>query len=141
MNIKPYLIFIVILINGCAAIQQQQRPDSTPCIEKEVTASKCGASSYVSLEIDRHEEVPIIAFMEFNIEGVPFDKTNIDNVLARIESLSAENYKNLLMVAFIHGWHHNAAQTDRNVIEFKKFLLELQREEHSLAVGTPRSVV
>jgi hypothetical protein len=79
--------------------------------------------------------------MEFNIEGVPFDKTNIDNVLARIESLSAENYKNLLMVAFIHGWHHNAAQTDRNVIEFKKFLLELQREEHSLAVGTPRSVV
>lgn len=141
MNMKPYLILIAFFLVGCLTIQQQQRPDSKLCSEKFVTESKCSSSSFISLDVDGGAEKPILAFIEFNNEGVPFDQENIDKCLGKIASLSDDSDKNLLMVAFIHGWHHNAAQTDTNVIQFKNFLLALQREEQSLRVGTKRSVV
>jgi len=139
MYSRLFLFVAVVAVAGCGNVQQ--RPDSSACSELSATSATCSKSSYITLESEGQSEHPTIAFIEFNDDGLPFDITDRDTVIGNISALSSQSDRSLLMVTFIHGWHHNAAQTDRNVIEFKSFLRSLQKEEQNLAVGTPRSVV
>ena len=49
--------------------------------------------------------------------------------------LKLETHKNIRVVAFIHGWHHNASVTDSNYLEFQKFLTQLNDEINGNLIG------
>lgn len=138
-SILLFFIAATLTLVGCENVQQ--RPDKTSCRELSATSSACGTSSFLTLDAKDQEGSPILAFVEFDDNGAPYDQLNIDNVFKRIEDINSADDQSLLMVVFIHGWHHNAAQTDRNVIEFKSFLESLNKEEKALSVGRPRKVV
>ena len=68
-------------------------------------------------------------FVEFDDEGWLYDphgqQTQIAAVQARLRAeLNNPRYGNtdFLVVAFVHGWHHNAHDTDCNVHEFRALL-------------------
>jgi hypothetical protein len=129
----------MLIITGCASAPE--RPNSTACSETSSSSSDCSNSSFIFLKSENGQTDTAIAFVEFNDEGRPFDQSITDAAINNIEQLNAADDKSLLIVTFIHGWNHNAAQTDSNVMEFKKFLRTLQKEEATLEVGTPRKVV
>ncbi len=134
-----FTMVTLFLITGCTNIQQ--RPNIASCNELLATSSDCSKSSFIKLKSENNTEYPSVAFIEFSNEGSPFDQSNIDAVFSKIDDLRQQSSKSLLMVVFIHGWHHNAQQDDKNVIEFKDFLRALQKEEQSLNVGNPRTVL
>lgn len=68
-------------------------------------------------------------YVEFDDEGWLYDShgqpTQMQAVQARLRSeLNDQQYDNtdFLVVAFVHGWHHNAHDTDCNVHEFRAML-------------------
>ena len=68
-------------------------------------------------------------FVEFDDEGWLYDPrgqpTQMQAVQARLKAeLNDRQYDNtdFLVVAFVHGWHHNAHDTDCNVHEFRAML-------------------
>ena len=71
-----------------------------------------------------------IGFVEFDDLGFQKSRSAVDNVFSKIRNLNSNSNENpLLLVVFIHGWHHNAKPDDSNVTTFKKFLINLQHEE------------
>jgi hypothetical protein len=60
--------------------------------------------------------------------GTFWDADAADDVLQRITHLADQ--ENVMVVLFIHGWHHNAARRDQNLRSFKQTLRELNRELH-----------
>jgi len=64
-------------------------------------------------------------------QGSLWDTAQAQRVLDRVRSLSQA--QNVLVVLFIHGWHHNAASDDPNLVDFQRTLLDLNRE-----ISTPQ---
>ena len=55
--------------------------------------------------------------------GTFWDIDKPRNVLREVEKLA--NDQNVLVVVFIHGWHHNAAADDMNLLDFRQTLKDL----------------
>jgi hypothetical protein len=136
-----YLIFLALIASTLAGCATQFRPEKATCVEDSPRANLCGRSSFIELRQPSQTAHAKIGFVEFNEAGKPYDSSVVDSVIEKIEVASRTSRKNLLMVVFIHGWHHNAEQTDRNVIEFKQFLLDLQTDETKVLVGRERDVI
>lgn len=62
-------------------------------------------------------------FLEYSEHGNLFNRRIYDELLKHIE-IRQKTYSTALVV-FVHGWHHNAASTDTNVIAFNKLLSEM----------------
>ncbi len=80
-------------------------------------------------------------------QGSLWDTSQAQRVLDRVQSLSQA--QNTLVVLFIHGWHHDAASGDANLVDFRQALAALdqqistpQRQSlRSRATGSPGSRV
>lgn len=71
-----------------------------------------------------------VGFVEFDDLGFQKSREAVDNVFTHIRNLNTDATSDpLLLVVFIHGWHHNAKPDDTNVTTFKNFLVNLQHEE------------
>ncbi len=91
----------------------------------------CGASS---LEEDRLQNYPgrsfLLGFVEVDDQGRPYIRDQIPALFNRIEQEA--RYQDLSIVIFVHGWKHNDAPSDTNVLAFRHLLqqmavMELQR--------------
>jgi hypothetical protein len=142
-----YIFFIIaaaFLTSACTTQHtQQQRTQKPLCIETDSNSTACKNSIYIELRnnIKFGQVAPKVGFFEFNEEGNPFDQSSIDYLLDQIKLQQSNSSKPLLLVVFIHGWFHNAEQDDTNVIAFKKFISDLQKEEQQSQVGKSRSVM
>lgn len=136
-----FCILIAILVSGCSS--QQQRTNKSLCVETDVESAVCKNSAYIELHsnIENSGQWPAIGFAEFNEAGQPYDQTVVDYVLDQIKARQLSVKKPLLLVVFIHGWFHNAEQSDSNVIAFKNFLSNLQRDEQLSTVDRRRTVI
>lgn len=131
------LILTVMLISGCATMDNAN-----------LQGSFCSSSDCYQ-ELDKHNDSDVsdrsakIGFIEFNDHGFQKDPVAVTNILANISGLNSDReVAPLLLVVFIHGWHHNASQDDSNVKSFKDFLINLQYEEDNVSFdSTTRQVV
>ncbi|OGW34254.1 MAG: hypothetical protein A2X58_03810 [Nitrospirae bacterium GWC2_56_14] len=55
----------------------------------------------------------------------------LNDLLAKYQD--HQQYQGLMLVVFVHGWHHNAEANDGNVREFRKLLGSLAQDAHLLA--------
>jgi pimeloyl-ACP methyl ester carboxylesterase len=139
MTLRVLTLFCALVLGGC--VSAQFRTSTDMCVEQVSDSETCSSSSFVRLASEGASQHAALGFVEFNDEGVAYDQRNIDSVLSSISDMQSTESRSLLMVVFIHGWNHNAAQSDRNVVQFKDFLRNLQTEELALVVGQPRRVV
>lgn len=129
-------ILLAILVSGCTTIEIQNL--GAPFVSAN--------DSFQS--IDRPKDTPTtgktakIGFVEFDDLGFQKDPEAVANVFTGISQLNSKSVADpLLMVVFIHGWHHNAAPDDSNVQAFKEFLSQLQYEEDNVSFSSHKRQV
>lgn len=69
-----------------------------------------------------------LAVFEFDDEGSTVDSGLYFDTLRQVEA-EYQSGEPILMMLFVHGWKHNAAWDDSNLIDFEKLLLRLARTE------------
>jgi hypothetical protein len=90
-------------------------------------------------------------YVEFDDEGWMYDKdqsranklNQLDTVMSRLQrELKDPAYAkdDFLVVAFVHGWHHNANDTDCNVHEFRS-MLQIANKRYDLSGLGHRRIV
>lgn len=107
---------VMYLLNGCApnAAFHTLNGDTKNCVVQPV-GEGCIDSYYQ--EYDTFD----FAFAEFTDRGNAFSDIFLKNVLDRIQK-QAENDDGIVLITFIHGWKHNASESDLNVKFFKDSL-------------------
>lgn len=97
---------------GCASNTPYHStgPGGTNC-SKAPTSEECLSSVYQ--EFASHD----IAFAEFSERGNAFSDQAIAMVLDKVKTQAEA--QGVVLVVFIHGWKHNASETDSNVRDFK----------------------
>lgn len=78
-----------------------------------------------------------LSFIEFDDQGQLWDREQLHTVLSSYHPLAGIH--DVLLVAFIHGWHHNADPEDGNIQEFRRLLTKLSQAESN--GGTGRKVL
>ena len=131
------LLTIIALLSGCAGLD-------TANLEG---AFCSGDACYKALEkhdsSDDEDRNARIGFVEFNDHGFQKEPEAVRNIFSKVSALNRDSdAPPLLLVVFIHGWHHNASPDDSNVKSFEKFLINLQYEEDNISFSsTKRQVV
>ena len=133
---KASLFAALLVVAGCTTVAEiRTHHDASGeliAIDAENPSKGCAESS--STTDARAHSIEDYAkywagFVEFDDEGWLYDPhgqpTQMQVVQARLRSeLNDRQYDNtdFLVVAFVHGWHHNAHDTDCNVHEFRAML-------------------
>jgi len=72
-----------------------------------------------------------LSFLEFDDQGQLWDRRQLTGLVDFIHDQSSG--EDILMVVFAHGWQHNAAPEDSNIVEFRKMLRRVSAEESYFA--------
>src|SRR5580658_9856705 len=87
-----------------------------------------------------------LAIVEFDDQGRCYDRGQMDAVAARLDTLAPEDGaqgEDVILVAFVHGWQHDARSDDDNLSAFRVLLNEtVDYERSATAPGAkPRPVL
>ncbi|MCH9672398.1 MAG: hypothetical protein K0U93_13225 [Gammaproteobacteria bacterium] len=114
------LIVGLALLAGCAQNEPYHTLDGAPdnCVSAPAD-NNCTASYYQD-----HGEFDL-AFAEFSDRGNAFNDKFITDVLTRIERHAEGEAAGAVVITFVHGWKHNANETDSNLVDFKASLKQV----------------
>ena len=126
-----FSLVIGLAATGCqpnAAI----RNIAQTCVAVDADAANCAA---FSLEQDpvpdpKHnhpDQSFLLGFVEFDDQGKPYNRDQITTLFDRIE-MEAQ-YRDLCIIVFVHGWKHNDAVRDSNVVQFRRLLQQVAQME------------
>ena len=109
------IVAIPLLLSGCApnAPYHVRGPLEDNC-RNDQQWPECSESYY-----QEHEGFDL-AFAEFTDRGNAFNDKYIEDVIGKIKEKAGKD--GVVVVTFIHGWKHNAKETDPNLVDFKKAL-------------------
>ena len=68
-----------------------------------------------------------LAIVEFDDQGRCFDRGQMDALAARLDAMAPEDGsagQDVILVAFVHGWKHDARSDDDNLSAFRVLLKE-----------------
>ncbi|HHJ16054.1 MAG TPA: alpha/beta hydrolase [Gammaproteobacteria bacterium] len=123
-HLNTLMALALLLVAGCASKNPYHTENWTAgnCVNPD---SEVCAKSY-------YQEYPDydLAFVEFSERGNTFNSEWVDNVLEKIRAHAQED--GVVVVTFIHGWKHNAKQTDSNLVDFRKSLAAVANSSSSL---------
>lgn len=108
------LIVFCLLNVGCIGLKQYR----TDISSKETISLEDDA--WISVRDDKGNGVYDIGFVELDDQGWLFEKGQLARVSAEISGSACEQPP--LIVAFMHGWHHNAKSGDDNIVALKDSL-------------------
>ena len=75
-----------------------------------------------------------LAIVEFDDQGRCYDRAQMDAVAERLEALAPDESstgQNVILVAFVHGWMHDARSDDDNLSAFRELLSKTVEYEGS----------
>ena len=72
-----------------------------------------------------------LGFVEYDDQGQLRDRKQMDAVLDEYQRIASS--EDVLLITFVHGWHHSAKPEDGNIVSFRKLLSEVSNME---AVGS-----
>jgi hypothetical protein len=129
---RPTVCYLSILLAlGAAGCQPNApfRDQTSTCIAPaNESAESCGASS---LEEHPLQDYPghsfLLGFVEIDDQGRPYIRSQISTLFDRIQQEA--QYQDLSIVIFVHGWKHNDAPSDSNVIAFRRLLQQIAEME------------
>ena len=68
-----------------------------------------------------------LGFVEYDDQGQLRDPRQMNEVLGEYQRLAA--FDDVLLISFVHGWHHSARPGDGNIVSFRKMLTKLSLME------------
>lgn len=123
----------VLVFSGCAQ-NSTYRTDYQSCV---YTQSGDCADHAIQHHAPGQSGEYYLSFIEFDDQGQLWDRKQLHAVLSSYQPIAGVD--DVLLVAFIHGWHHNADPEDDNIQEFRRLLTKLSQAESS--GGTGRKVL
>jgi hypothetical protein len=141
------IVWVAYLAKPNAPIREQTsiclvrstvRPDintSRSCASHSLEEHRVSLEEHI-VAPDIHDEVSfLLGFVEFDDQGKPYIRDQIDLMFSRIE-LEAR-YRDLLIIVYVHGWKHNATVDDTNVQAFRTLLSHLAWLESQRYLAPP----
>lgn len=116
----PILLFLL----GACAGNDIYRDDYTPCIYS--SANDC-AHSAVQVSASGKDHEFHLGFVEYDDQGQLRDREQMDAVLNKYREMAGK--EDVMLVAFVHGWHHNAKPGDSNIKSFRQLLAGVSNTE------------
>jgi hypothetical protein len=116
----------VILLSACTGIQQYRCGYPGSPFRESALLAKCGPA------VEKTEDYSL-GFVEFDDVGAYWDRKQSDFVLMALESELKKSPH--IVVVFVHGWNHNAALKDPNVVCFRQVLRYLSQLERDRAAS------
>ena len=119
MDFKKYLILSIFLvvITGCSAIRVANEAVRLDTEIRNCEGQKTDCSQAAIQEYSNYA----LTFVEFTERGNLFDRSRTSAVMDYIRDQS-EMPGGVSVIVFVHGWKHNATESDSNVKDFKKLL-------------------
>jgi len=119
------IVFLIFFISGCATLDNA---NFLPVWSESNSFQDLGTRG----DVFGTEKTAKIGFIEFDDLGFQRDSKAVSNVFKNLSALESSSTSSpILMVVFVHGWHHDARPDDSNVMAFKAFLQDLQYEEEA----------
>ena len=123
---------LVILLAGCAQ-NAPYRTEYGLCTPTE--QARCAHSALLH-EAPGGEREHYLGFVEFDDQGQLWDRGQMREVVGSYQEIAGQS--DVLLVVFVHGWHHNAESGDGNIDSFDRLLGSLAEIE---AQGGKRKVL
>jgi pimeloyl-ACP methyl ester carboxylesterase len=127
INLTITYIISAVLLGACTENLPYHSHDPSKGNCQPPTGSLCTDSYY-----QEHEAFDL-AFVEYTERGNAFDDHRVRKVLSQIAKKSEDT--GVVLVTFVHGWTHNAANDDRDVVEFTKILKQLSGNPEDVLHG------
>jgi hypothetical protein len=131
------------------------RADRRPCLidsatlkqnQHANTLSSCAFSALEEVKVDATRRGGksgsyILGFVEFDDQGKPWDPEQERRLFDRMKLESARQNQDLSIITFVHGWKHNAKESDTNVQAFQNLLEAVTAAELQPTDTQPRKVI
>ena len=118
-----FVLTLLLLLTACSS-NSIYRSDYKTC-----NYNASGDCSKNALQIhapDKKDEYRL-GFVEFDDQGQLRDREQMNAVLTEYQQLSA--FDDVLLITFVHGWHHSAKPEDENIKSFRKMLADVSVTE------------
>jgi len=136
MNINKFLsitlLSMSLLFVGCSS-NAAYRTKLDMC--KLAAQTDCSSSAIIHHEAKKMDEY-YLGFVEFDDQGQIRERKQMQSVVNQFYKIAAKD--DVLLVTFVHGWHHNAAADDKNVKSFEKLLRQISQVESKSAQDSNR---
>jgi len=123
------MLLFVLVFSGCAQ-NLPYRTDHHSCV---YTKSDDCAIHALQHHAPGQPDEYYLSFIEFDDQGQLWNRNQLHAVFNSYQPIAGTN--DVLLIAFIHGWHHNAAPKDENIKEFRKLLNKISQIETSNGTG------
>lgn len=133
LSVLIFTLLSVLIFSGCAQ-NAAYRTDYRSC---EYTQSGDCANHAIQHHAPDQPGEYYLSFVEFDDQGQLWDRKQLRKALETYQPIAGTH--DVLLVAFIHGWHHNADPEDSNIKEFRRLLTKLSHAEFN--GGTKRKVL
>lgn len=121
------LTLLTLLLSGCSR-NGAYRSDLDVCSTDLPSPSMeaCPTSAFIHHAQNKEDEY-YLGFVEFDDQGQMWQRGQLENMIEKFYEIAAK--EDVLIVTFVHGWHHNAAPDDENVKRFEKLLGDIAKTE------------
>lgn len=120
-----FILAVALVMSGCAQ-NEAYRKDFTACTYSQ--PEDCQQNAIQHHAPGRPDEYRL-GFVEFDDQGQLRHREQMQSVLDSFYPIASKD--DVLLVLFVHGWHHNAGPGDTNIQEFRKLLQKIARIENS----------
>lgn len=134
-----FLAVVALLLSGCAGNHIIRSDFSTACVFQQ--AGDCADKAIQQYDQDKDDGYTL-GFVEFDDQGQLRDRAQLSAVLDHFYPIAGQD--GVLLVTFVHGWHHGAGVNDSNIMEFRKLLRRVSLNESRVAQAVskkPRQVL
>lgn len=130
------LVIVGSFLSGCAGNNIIRSNFSAPCIFQK--AGDCAKNAIQHYEPSKKDEY-YLGFVEFDDQGQMRDRAQLESVLNQFYPIAGT--EGVLLVTFVHGWHHGAGLGDSNITQFRKLLASISRTESKTMGAKARTVL
>jgi hypothetical protein len=115
---------LLAALGGCAS-QGPYRTNADICPATAVALNDCAGSSHIVVKQPSGRGLEYsIGIVEFDDQGVLLSEEQMWLVFNQLRML-ADSGRDLSIVVYVHGWHHNADAADQDFASFSRLLAEL----------------
>lgn len=127
------LVVLLSALSACSGNTSYRGNIQTTCIaQQETDCADSALQHHAPKQADEYH----LGFVEFDDQGQLRDPGQLKAVLDGFYPIAGTH--DVLIVVFVHGWHHNARPGDTNVDAFRRLLTKLARVE---STGNGRKVL
>lgn len=118
-----FLLTLILFLAACSS-NNIYRSNYTACDYR--AAGDCFENA-LQVHAPNGDDEYRLGFVEYDDQGQLRDRKQMDAVLDEYQRMASD--EDVLLITFVHGWHHSAKPEDDNIKEFRKLLIGVSKVE------------